>query len=85
MEPLPATVEVQSPNHWTAREFPHWHILDLFFLFVTFSTSLFRLCYSLFPPDTDVSEILGIPMITLYSHTNLFQLLFSFEKKKKNL
>ena len=31
MEPLPATVEVQSPNHWTTRKFPHWHILDSFF------------------------------------------------------
>lgn len=80
MEPLPATVDTQSPNRWATREFPHKHF-RLVFLFVTFSTSLFRLCYPLFPPDTDVRETLGIPMITLYSHANLFELLFSFEKK----
>ena len=26
IEPVPPAVEAQSPNHWTAREFPHAHL-----------------------------------------------------------
>ena len=31
IEPVPLAVEAQSPNHWTAREFPHG-LCYMFFL-----------------------------------------------------
>ena len=36
-EPAPSAVEVKSPNHWTAREFPSRKIKKLIFLIASFS------------------------------------------------
>ena len=29
VEPVPSAVKVPSPNHWTAREFPHKYLIKL--------------------------------------------------------
>ena len=48
MEPIPPAVEVQGPNHWTAREFPidiFYFILNFYFYFILLYNTVLVLPY----------------------------------------